>query len=127
MNRLIISVTALVLLGSSIVGCVSVQPKEYTDPSQDIEIGVGEQFIITLESNPTTGYEWQADFDESLLKLVQDEFKPAKTGPGMTGVGGKQSFTFQGVKKGKTEVTLTYKRSWEEGFAEQKVFAISIK
>ena len=98
-----------------------------TDPSQNIEIGISEQFIITLESNPTTGYEWQADFDESLLKLVQDELKPAKTEPSMTGVGCKQSFTFQGVKKGKTEVTLTYKRSWEEGFAEQKVFAISIK
>jgi len=127
MNRLVILVTASVLLGSSVVGCVSGQPKEYTDPSQDIEIGVGKQFIITLDSNPTTGYEWQADFDESLLKLVQDEFKPAKTEPGMTGVGGKQSFTFQGVKKGKPEVTLTYKRSWEEGFAERKVFVISIK
>jgi len=127
MNRLIILVTASVLLVGSVIGCVSGQQKEYTDPRQDIEIGVGEQFIITLDSNPTTGYEWQADFDESLLGLVQDEFKPAKTEPGMAGVGGKQSFTFQGVKKGKTEVTLTYKRSWEEGFAEQKVFVISIK
>jgi len=127
MNRLAILVTALVLLVGSVIGCVSGQQKEYTDPRQDIEIGVGEQFIITLDSNPTTGYEWQADFDESLLGLVQDEFKPAKTKPGMTGVGGKQSFTFQGVKKGKTEVTLTYKRSWEEGFAEQKIFAISTK
>ena len=114
---------ALMLVGLA-AGCVS-QPREYTDPSHGIEIAVGKQFIIALESNPTTGYEWEADFDESLLKLAQTDFTPAKSG--LTGAGGEQTFTFEGVKAGKTEITLTYKRHWEQDFAEQIVFAVSSK
>lgn len=113
------------LLAALVAGCMSQQPREYTDPSQRIEIGVGEQFVIALESNPTTGYEWKVDFDETLLKLAQSDFTAPRTS--LIGAGGEQRFTFKGVKTGKTEVTLTYKRQWEQDFADQKVFAISIK
>ena len=113
-------------MAALVAGCVSQQPREYTDPSQRIEIGVGEQFVIPLESNPTTGYEWMVDFDESLLKLAQSDFTPAQSG--LTGAGGEQRFTFKkGVKTGKTDITLTYKRQWEQDFADQKVFVVSIK
>lgn len=114
------------LLVSVALGCASGQPEEYTDAGQKIEIGVGDQFIVALESNPTTGYQWEADFDGSFLKLVQDEFEPDEVEEGMVGVGGKRRFTFEGLKTGETELTLTYKRSWEEDFAEQKVFVVSI-
>ena len=127
MNRLITLVMALVLLGGLASGCAFWQPKEYSDPNQGIEIGVGKQFIIVLEANPTTGYGWETDFDGSFLKLVQSEFKPAKAEPGMVGVGGEQRFTFEGVKEGRAEVTLTYKRPWEQDFADQKTFAVHIK
>ena len=100
-------------MAALVAGCVSQQPREYTDPSQRIEIGVGEQFVIPLEPNPTTGYEWMVDFDESLLKLAQSDFTPAQSG--LTGAGGEQRFTFKkGVKTGKTDITLTYKRQWEQ-------------
>lgn len=125
-RRCSIVLAGLALLLTGLVGaCVSQQPTEYTDPSQGIEIGIGEQFIIALESNPTTGYEWEVDFDESLLELARSDFTPAKTG--LTGAGGEQTFTFEGLKAGKTEVTLTYKRQWEQDFADQKVFVVSIK
>lgn len=127
MNRLITLVMALVLLGGLASGCAFWQLKEYSDPSQGIEIGAGKQFIIALEANPTTGYGWETDFDKSFLKLVRSEFKPAKAEPGMVGVGGEQSFTFEGLKEGRTEVTLTYKRPWEQDLADQKVFMVYIK
>ena len=114
------------LLVSVALGCVPGQSEEYTDAGQKIEIGVGDQFIVALESNPTTGYQWEADFDQSFLRLVQDEFEPDEAEEGMVGVGGKQRFTFEGLKTGETELTLTYKRSWEEDFADQKVFVVSI-
>ena len=113
------------LAASLFAGCG--QSREYTDPSQAIEIGVGKQFIIVLEANPTTGYRWETDFDGSFLKLVQSEFKPAKAEPGVAGVGGEQRFTFEGLKEGRTEVTLTYKRPWEQDFADQKTFAVHVK
>jgi len=127
MNRLITWLMALVLLSGLASGCAFGQPKEYSDPSQGIEIGVGKQFIIALEANPTTGYGWETDFEESFLKLVRSEFKPAKAEPGMVGVGGEQKFIFEGLKEGRTEATLTYKRPWERDFADQKVFTVHIK
>jgi len=114
------------LLVSVVVGCAPGQLEEYTDAGQKIEIGVGDQFIVVLESYPTTGYLWEAGFDQSFLKLVRDEFEPDEAEEGMVGVGGKQRFTFEGLKTGETELTLTYKRSWEDDFAEQRVFVISI-
>lgn len=114
------------LLVNLVIGCAGQQPEEYSDAGQEIEIGVGDEFIVALESNPTTGYQWEVDFDESFLELVLDEFEPGEAEEGMVGVGGKQKFTFEGLKAGETELTLTYKRSWEEDFAEQKVFVVSI-
>jgi len=55
-----------------------------------------------------------------LLKLVKSDYKQAEAKPEMVGVGGKQYFTFQGLKPGNTKVTMVYKRSWEQESAEQK-------
>jgi len=126
MKKSVTLLVSLSLIASLLVGCVAQQPKEYSDPGQEIEIGVGKKFIIALDSNPTTGYNWEADFDEDFLKLVQDEFKPAED-EDLVGAGGQQRFTFKGVKIGKTKVTLTYKRSWEEDFVDQKVFEVSVE
>ena len=114
------------LLVNLVAGCTAQQPEEYSDAGQEIEIGVGDRFIVALESNPTTGYQWEAGFDESFLELVLDEFELGEAEEGMVGAGGEQKLTFEGLKAGETELTLTYKRSWEEDFAEQKVFVVSI-
>jgi len=127
MKRLAATPLLLLLLAGSVAGCTSGQPKEYSDPSQEIEIGVGKQFVIALEANPTTGYGWEPEFDSDLLKLVESEYEAAAARPGMVGTGGVQTFTFQGLRKGTTEVTLTYKRQWEQDIAEQKTFSVSIK
>jgi len=41
--------------------------KVYGDPAQTIEVKVGQEFIIALDENPTTGYAWQEEFDDSFL------------------------------------------------------------
>mgnify|MGYP001035980172 CR=1 FL=1 len=126
MNKSVTLFASVLLVAGLLAGCAAQQPEEYSDPDREIEIGVGEQFIIALESNPTTGYMWEADFEESFLTLVQDEFQPAED-KDVVGAGGERRFTFEGVKKGKAEVTLTYKRSWEEDFSDQKVFVVLVK
>lgn len=127
MSKMMVSIMSLLLMSGLLFGCASEQPKEYTDTSQAIEIGVGEQFVIALEANPTTGYGWEPEFDSGLLRLVESEYKAAAAKPREVGTGGEQRFTFEGLKQGKAEVTLTYKRSWEEGYADQKTFTVYIK
>ena len=129
MKKLISLIISLLLITGVFWGCASQsqQIREYTDPNQTIEIGVGNQFVIALESNPTTGYKWDANFDSSSLKLVKSDYEQSEAKPGMVGVGGKEHFTFEGLKKGNTKVTLDYKREWEQDSAEQMIFNVSVK
>jgi inhibitor of cysteine peptidase len=110
------------------LGCAAGGVKEYTSSDQPIEVKVGNQFMITLDSNPTTGYKWEANFDQDMLKLVKSEFKQDTSRPGMVGVGGKEYFTFMGVKSGDTQIKLTYKRPWEQQTADAKLvtFAVTV-
>jgi len=46
--------------------------------------------------------------------------------PHLLGAGGTQYYRFQALKVGETEITVTYKRSWETEYYEQKVFTVDI-
>jgi inhibitor of cysteine peptidase len=131
MKRAWLLVAAVVLTLGLLAGCTTV--KTYTDAGQEINIGVGQEFIIALGSNPTTGYSWQASYDESLLELIpgpngQSTYEPKETGDDVVGAGGVEYFHFKALKVGETEITLTYKRPWEGGdTADTKVFTVVIK
>ena len=112
-----------------VAGCVG-EVETYTDPGQAIEIGVNQEFVIALGSNPTTGYGWQESYDNTILELVEKTYKPGEEAKeGVVGAGGVEYFRFKALKKGKTEITLVYKRPWEEPTPQDvtKVFTISIK
>ena len=90
----------------------------------EILVKVNEEFKIPLESNPSTGYKWEASFDEAFLKLKADRFKrPAKA---LIGAGGTQTFVFLPVKQGDTKIRFVYKRHWEKTNAREKTFRIHI-
>ena len=108
------------------IGCSAAAPV-YTDASATIDTAAGKQFNIVLDGNATTGYMWEASYDKAYLSLVKDEYKQNESKQGMVGVPGKHYFTFQALKAGKTEVTLNYKRAWEDSPIETKVFNINIK
>jgi inhibitor of cysteine peptidase len=89
-----------------------------------ISVAPGDIFEISLDSNPTTGYSWQADFDQEYLELVSQEFVPPQSD--LVGAGGTEIFAFQALEVGETKLTLVYKRSWETEAAETRVFIIKI-
>ena len=93
-----------------------------------INARAGENFIITLESNPTTGYSWQLakPLDEKIVQLVGSEYTPSRTD--LVGAGGTEEWTFLAVKKGTTRVSLKYVRPWEEDktAANEIVFLIRV-
>ncbi len=127
MKRLLILVTvvAICLLAS----CVG-EVKTYTDSGQTIDISVNQEFVIALGSNPTTGYSWQESHNENILELVEKIYKPGKEAKqGLVGAGGVEYFRFKTLKTGETEITLVYKRQWEEPTPQDitKVFTINIR
>jgi len=115
----------VVLATALLAGCVEVET--YTDAGQTVETGVNQQFVIALGSNPTTDYSWQASYDEAMLELVGGESTYKEPKSGLVGAGGVEYFRFKALKTGRTEVTLVYKRLWEEEILAQKVFTIHIR
>ncbi|MFC1847467.1 protease inhibitor I42 family protein [Chloroflexota bacterium] len=125
MKRLLALVLVSMLVASLLAGCGGV--KTYLDAEKTINTGVNQEFVIALDSNPTTGYGWEESYDDSVLNLVDDRYEPDEKAAGLVGAGGTQYFQFEALKAGQTEITLVYKRHWETEILEQKVFNVDIK
>ena len=127
MKKFLLLVTAVVVVGATclVAGCAG-EARAYINPETTINASVGKEFIIALDSNPTTGYDWDADYDGNMLSLVEEEYSTQKC-PGLVGAGGTQYFTFKASKTGETKITLDYQRSWEEKSIDQKIFTVNIK
>ena len=69
MKNFFVLVSVAVLAACLMAGCAG-GVDTYTVSGQTISIGKGQEFIIALGSNPTTGYGWQENYDEAMLELV---------------------------------------------------------
>ncbi len=79
-----------------------------------LEVPVNSQFTLTLDANPSTGYQWQLaeSLDEGILELEGKEY--SSTATDATGAGGQEKWTFSAVGQGTTGISLEYARPWEE-------------
>jgi len=77
---------------------------------QAVQVQKGQTFDITLDANPTTGYSWKPEYEPTYLKLVDRRFQPSS---GAVGAGGKETFTFQALQVGQTQLRMLYQRPWE--------------
>jgi len=129
-KKIFLMVVTLVLSISLINGCGGSTVKAYSNPEETIDSGMNKEFIvlIALESNPSTGYSWVAEYDNAILELVEETFELGEYAKqGLIGAGGTELFRFKGLSSGKTEVTFNYKRSWETEVLETQVFTVDIK
>jgi len=119
-----LSLLALAGCGSS--GSNTTTVKKFTDKDKTITVKKGDTFTITVDSNPTTGYEWQVVTtpDGKAVKLEKSTYEaPAKQIPG---AGGKQVWTFKAVSPGTATFSAKYSRSWEQNDPSAKVMTTKI-
>jgi predicted secreted protein/N-acetylneuraminic acid mutarotase len=98
------------------------------DDDGQVELELGKLLVVTLESNPSTGYRWELlNNNESILKQFgQAEYKPADTSePPIVGAGGWEIFRFKAVNAGQMTLELIYHRSWEDA-EPLKTFSIQV-
>ncbi len=75
------------------------------------KVTVGDEFSVTLSSNPSTGYKWTSSFSKSgILQLVSDDYVAGGNVPGSPG---NQVFKLKAIKEGKCNVTFRYYRPFE--------------
>ena len=135
MKKILVIMAAVLVLGGLAGGLTAAFAFKGTDGSDSQaqaldalpwpapNVWVGDTYRLLLDSNPTTGYKWFAEFDENFLKLVEQRYDP---GWGGVGVGGKEVFAFYGIAVGVAEVVLTYKRPWEDEALKTESFNINV-
>lgn len=85
----------------------------------------GQNFAITLRSNPSTGYHWEPQFDSKAVTLTDSVFVSDPNPHNLVGVPGSQVFTFQGLAKGTTTITFN-NVSPSQTITEQTVYTVTV-
>jgi inhibitor of cysteine peptidase len=93
--------------------------KMYGRSDRNITVSVKDTFLIQLETNPTTGYDWTASVsDETVVSPAGKEYLAEPVDTAIVGSGGVDVFTFKALEKGSAVITFVYERSFEQGSAE---------
>ena len=97
--------------------------------SNAFTVSAGEEFVIPLYANPSTGYSWElaVPLDKNLLQLVSSEHSGGN--PTLVGAGCTQEWKFKALKPGKAAIRLKYHRPWEKSVppAKEQSFEITIR
>ncbi|WP_235694689.1 protease inhibitor I42 family protein [Brevibacillus agri] len=90
-----------------------------------LQVQSGQPSAVTLDANPTTGYQWALSnpLDETFLFLQSSEFVPPSQ-PARIGQGGQQRFTFRALRRGVTSLSFKYCRPWEPSDCASFVFYV---
>ena len=82
--------------------------------------------IVTLCSNPTTGFEWELTeiTDEVVLMHSENEYIP--DAEGVAGAAGKEVWTFKVLRPGESTISMEYGRPWEGGTEATWTFTLDV-
>ncbi len=112
MFRIAVLLTLSVLLGA----CSQVEPIRVDErhEGRSLLLRTGQSLIVSLESNPSTGFGWyRVEPTEPILVMEgEPRFIPGE-GAELAGAPGRQELVFVGGRKGVTTLKLTYGRAWE--------------
>ena len=93
--------------------------------SSDVLMEVGDKIILTLCSNPSTGFSWE--YEVTTANVVKEEghdFEEPEEG--LVGAPGKELWTFEAVERGNTEIQMEYSRPWEGGTKAEWTYIIKV-
>ena len=127
-----------ILLGLLACSPASKVSVDASHAGKEVKVAVDGLLIVTLESNPTTGFEWRYEEevkdtlhiltgipDETVLALVGQKFVAPEAGA-PPGTGGEEVWTFKAIGKGTTELSLEYSQPWEGGMKASETFVLTI-
>ncbi len=91
--------------------------------TEELQVKLGDELVIALDANPTTGYSWEASFDQEMLALLKQEYRRSSE---LIGSGGTAVFVFRPLKRGSGTIELRYRRPWEPEAVETRTYAVTI-
>jgi inhibitor of cysteine peptidase len=95
------------------------------DSGKEVQLNLADQLILSLESNPTTGYTWEVETPENPI-LEQNGDPEYTSNSSLIGSSGKLTFVFTAIKSGQQTLILDYHRTFEVGVAPLQVFQVNV-
>jgi inhibitor of cysteine peptidase len=84
--------------------------------SSPVTVKVGQEFLIAIPGNPTTGYSWTGKSANANITVWGSAYQgPSATGKPLMGAGGQQIFVCAANKVGSAVLTFSYGRPWQKG------------
>lgn len=96
-----------------------------TDAGSTVEMNVGDMLQVTLEGNPTTGYDWEMASGDAAV-LEQLGASTYKADSDLMGAGGQVTLRFKAVAAGQTTLQLVYHRPWETDEPPAETFEVTV-
>lgn len=75
-------------------------------------VTVGGHATVRLPETATTGYRWMAEYDDAVLRLVDDRTESAVSS---RGAAGDRVLVFEALSAGVVRLRLAKRRAWESG------------
>lgn len=99
------------------------------DCGKTVRLRPQEEAIVTLPSNPTTGYSWEMVEQgvDAAVVVVSKEFRTSAGAAGSVGAGGLEYFRLRLLKAGRFTVTFVYRRPWEKEQEPERIFRITLE
>ncbi|HXO95208.1 MAG TPA: protease inhibitor I42 family protein [Chthoniobacterales bacterium] len=83
------------------------------DANHKVVLGIGQDLMVKLESNRSTGYSWS--LTESENPILTSLRKPTyKISGALPGAGGVETWTLRATKIGRETLKFEYRRPWEK-------------
>jgi inhibitor of cysteine peptidase len=116
----------LLPLGLALLAACAHQPSSLIVQQQSqcpLQLYSGQQVVLTLPSNPTTGYRWMLrDNAKNVLHSLGPEVYSNPEDAGLVGSAGQSTWRFQANQAGEGHLLLTYQRPWEPEVAPAQTF-----
>ncbi|SDN94859.1 protease inhibitor I42 family protein [Pseudomonas jinjuensis] len=120
-------------LATLLLGACASQPDPVVTLDDDrdctpLELHQGQALVLTLPSNPTTGYRWEVrDAAGAVLRSLSPEVYSNRGDSGVVGEDGESTWRFRVAEAGEAHLRLAYHRPWEPDAAPARVFDCAIK
>jgi inhibitor of cysteine peptidase len=116
----------LLPLGLALLTACAHKPGSVTVQKQSqcpLSLHSGQQLVLILPSNPTTGFRWVVRDDAGgVLDSLGPEVYSNPEDAGLVGSAGQSTWLFNATQPGKGHLLLTYQRPWEPEVAPAKTF-----
>jgi predicted secreted protein len=83
----------------------------------------GEEIVVRLVEHRTTGYRWEIEPAEPVLRVTDDRYTAPGNGPGAAG---ERILRFTAATPGDIQLRLTSRRPWKPGGTPADAFAVTL-